>query len=64
VKKIEVDYGTFYVCAMAITVVSWIVAWITISVYTDMSVFSLFFPTVIISYIVVRICVTYFFEIK
>jgi hypothetical protein len=60
VNKIEVDYSTFYVCAMSITVIAWLI----IGYYTEASIFALFFPTWILSYILVRICARYFFEIK
>jgi hypothetical protein len=58
-KKIEIDYNTFYVIAVSLSLLSWGM----LSIYTEMPVV-MFFLVFIFSYILVRLCVRFAFDIK
>jgi hypothetical protein len=58
-KKIGVDYNTFYVIAVCLSILSWGM----LSVYTEMPMV-IFFLVFILSYVLVRLCARFVFEIK
>jgi hypothetical protein len=58
-KKIEVYYNTFYFIAVCLSILSWAM----LSVYTERPVV-IFFLVFILSYVLVRLCARFVFEIK
>jgi hypothetical protein len=58
-KKIGIDYNTFYVIAVCLSILSWGM----LSAYTEMPVVT-FFLVFILSYVLVRLCARFVFEIK
>jgi hypothetical protein len=58
-RKVEVYYNTFYVIAVSLSILSWGI----LSVYTERPVV-MFFVVFILSYVLVRLCARFVFEIK
>ena len=58
-KKIEIDYNIFYVIAVSLSLLSWGM----LSAYTEMPIM-MFFLVFILSYVLVRLCARFVFEIK